>query len=58
MEKLFAALQEQHPGFDVVDVRFLANQPEVNGRQALEMDEDFAKAVREATPLDIGSLAG
>lgn len=57
MEKLFAALQEQHAGFDVVDVRFLANQPEVNGRLASEMDEEFAAAVREAVPVDIASIS-
>lgn len=57
MEKLFAAICEQHPGFEVVDVKLLANQHEVNGQDSAELDEQFAKAVREADgPVSLDSF--
>lgn len=56
MHKLFDALREQHPGYDVVDFRLLANQQEVNGRSAKELDDEFAEAVRSAMPIDIASI--
>lgn len=48
MEKLFAAIRDRHPGFEVVDVKLLANQHEVDGQDASELDEQLARAVREA----------
>lgn len=51
MDKLFNALRELHVGYDVVDLRLLANAQEVNGRQGPEMDHDFAESVRRAKPI-------
>lgn len=48
MEQLFQAIRDQHPGFEVLDVKLLANQHEVAGQDANELDEDFAKAIRQA----------
>lgn len=48
MEQLFDALHRQHPGFEVVDVKFLVNQLEVGGQDPDELDAMFAKAVAEA----------
>ena len=57
MEKLFAALKAQHLGFEVVDVRLLANQLEVNGRAAVDLDAEFADAITSAVAVDIASLS-
>lgn len=48
MDKLFDALRELHAGYDVVDLRLLANAQEVNGRPGPEMDGEFADAIRNA----------
>ena len=48
MQKLFAALRERHPGYEPVDVRFLVNQMEVDGRSAGVLDAQLAKAVADA----------
>jgi hypothetical protein len=55
MEKLFAALRERHPGYDVVDVRFLVDQNKVDGRPAEELDDAFAKAIRKAKRVDLAT---
>lgn len=54
MEKLFDAIRNQHPGFEVVDVKFLVNPLEVDGQDAEALDIEFAKAINEAD----GPLAG
>ncbi len=56
MEKLFAALREKHPGFDVVDFRLLANQHEADGQDVEQIDAAFAEAVRTAESRDIRQL--
>jgi hypothetical protein len=56
MEKLFAALRERHPGYEPVDVRFLVNQMEVNGRSASALDEELAKAVASAEVVPIETV--
>jgi hypothetical protein len=58
MEKLFSAIRDQHPGFEVVDFRLLANQHEVDGQDVEELDEQFAGAVRGADgPMSFSTLA-
>lgn len=52
MEKLFDAIRAQHPGCDVVDVRFLVNQFSVADQDVDELDEKLAEAVRKAERLD------
>lgn len=55
MEKLFAALRERHPGYDVVDVRFLVDHNHVNGRSASALDRAFAKAISDAERIDLAT---
>lgn len=57
MEKMFAALRERHPGYEVVDVRFLVDQHEANGRPAQELDKAFAKAIRIADRIDLATAS-
>ncbi len=56
MKQLFDALREKHAGYDVVDLRLLANAQEVNGRQASELDGEFAVSVREAVSFDPSTM--
>lgn len=56
MEKLFAALHEQHSGYSVVDVRFLADNSEANNQNVDDLDQSFAEAVSNARDLDISTL--
>ncbi len=58
MEKLFDALREKHPGYDVVDVRFLVDYQSTDGRQAAEFDGEFADAVRKAKRVDLATALG
>jgi hypothetical protein len=57
MEKLFAALAEQHPGFSVVDVRFLADNSRADNQNPDELDQQFADAISGATDLDLTALS-
>lgn len=54
MNQLFAAIREQHPGFEVMDVRLLANQNEVDNQDPEQLDVEFAAAVRSAEEMQIG----
>lgn len=56
MEKLFAALRERHPGYEVADVRFLVAAGEVTGRPAEELDEAFAHAIRNAERVNLADV--
>lgn len=53
MNQLFEALREMHEGYDVVDIRLLANAEEVNGRSGPELDAEFAQAVRSSKEIDL-----
>lgn len=53
MEKLFDAIRDQHPGCEVVDVRFLVNQYEVDDQDVDELDKQLAEAVQTAEEKDI-----
>jgi hypothetical protein len=55
MEKLFAALRERHPGYDVVDVRFLVDQTQVDGSPAENLDSAFAEAILKAKRVDLAT---
>lgn len=57
MEKLFAALHEKHPGYKVVDVRFLIDFNEADGRRAVDLDEAFAKAISKAERIDRATVS-
>ena len=58
MDKLFEAVRHQHPGFEVLDVKLLANQQEVADQDAAELDDAFAASVTAATgPLPIADFA-
>ena len=56
MKKLFAALRERHPGYDVCDVRFLVDNNELDGRPAEDLDAAFAKAIRAAERVDLATV--
>lgn len=57
MEKLFAALRDLVPGADVLDVRFLTNQNEVDDQPVSQIDEALAECLKDATPDDIALLS-
>ena len=58
MEKLFQAVRERHPGFEVLDVKLLANQYEVADQSAAELDASFAEAVKTAKgPIELADIA-
>ncbi|WP_425051515.1 hypothetical protein [Psychromarinibacter sp. S121] len=48
MEKLFQAIRDQHPGYDVLDVKLLANQHVVADQSATELDDAFSDAILAA----------
>ena len=48
MDKLYDAIRSQHPGCEVVDVRFLVNQYQVDDQDVDVLDAALAKAVEEA----------
>ncbi len=48
MKKLFDAIRSQHPGCEIVDVRFLVDQYQVDNQDVDELDAALAKAVDEA----------
>lgn len=48
MEKLFEAIQAEHPGCEVVDVRFLVNQYAVDNQDVDVLDAALAEAVKDA----------
>lgn len=48
MDKLFDAIRSQHPGCEVVDVRFLVDQYQVDNQDVDGLDAALAKAVEEA----------
>ena len=50
MEKLFAAIRDQHPGCEVVDVRFLVNKGQLDpkGHDVDKLDDSLADAVLNA----------
>jgi len=52
MEKLFNAIRNQHSGCEVVDVRFLADQYEVNDQDVIKLDVELAEAVSSAERID------
>jgi hypothetical protein len=56
MEKFFAAIRDQHPDFEVVDVRFLAERSAACDQDAGDMDALLAEAVKNATPITAESL--
>lgn len=51
MEQLFNALRDQHPGCEVVDVRFLVNLYEVEDQDVDDLDGKLASAVSTADEL-------
>ena len=53
MEKLFDAIRGQHPGCEVVDVRFLVNLDDVNDQDVDVLDKQLAYAVEHAETLPI-----
>ena len=48
MKKLFDAIQSRHPGFDVVDVRFLVSQWDVDNQAVDELDAALAEVVEKS----------
>ncbi len=50
MEKLFDAIRDQHPGCEVVDVRFLVNKLELQdeGHDVDALDASLAEAIMNA----------
>lgn len=48
MNLLFDAIREQHPGFEVMDIRLLADQNKVADQDADELDAKFAQAIKSA----------
>lgn len=57
LDKLFAAIRDQHSGYEIVDFRLLANQNEANGQDVEQLDVDFAQAVENAVDISVDELA-
>lgn len=56
MEKLFNAIRDQHSGCEVVDVRFLADQYQVDDQDVDKLDCDLAKAISNAESIELTEL--
>lgn len=56
MEKLFDAIRNQHSGCEVVDVRFLVNQYEVDDQDVNKLDVELAEAVCKAEHIELTIL--
>lgn len=56
MDQLFSALCSLVPGSQVLDVRFLVNQPEVADQDVSALDYALAECLRNRIPDDIASL--
>lgn len=56
MEHLFAALQERHPGHDLIDIRFSVDPTARCEMDPMQIDRQLAQAVRTARTLDVESL--
>ncbi|WP_339646429.1 hypothetical protein [Jannaschia helgolandensis] len=56
MQNLYAALAAAHPGFDVLDVKFMANLGEAADQKADELDSQFGTAVTNAENLELDQL--
>lgn len=58
MEKLFAALQEKHPGYEVRDIKFIMNVDDIDGQKASDVDAKMADIVKHAEILEDASILG
>lgn len=58
MEKLFAAVRDRHPGFDVVDFRLLVDQRSEGSESADDLDAQLAAAVASAELKDLSTVCG
>ncbi|WP_299285329.1 hypothetical protein [uncultured Tateyamaria sp.] len=58
MEKLFAALQEKHPGYEVRDIKFIMNVDDIDGQKASDVDANMANIVKHAEILEDASTLG
>lgn len=56
MHKLFAALRDLNPGYEVADIRFLVDGAVDNSQSLAEIDEQFSVAVREAKDFEWATL--
>lgn len=58
MEKLFAALQDKHPGYEVRDIKFIMNVDDIDGQKASDVDSKMALVVKNAEILEDASTLG
>lgn len=56
MQHLYEALTQAHPGFDVVDVKFLTNPSEADDQKAVDLDPKFAAAIETAVEVEPSSF--
>ena len=58
MEKLFAALEIKHSGYQVRDIKFIMNVDDIEGQKASNVDAKMAEMVKNADVLDTASQLG
>ncbi|WP_156477998.1 hypothetical protein [Acetobacter malorum] len=56
MHKLFAALRDLNPGYEVADIRFLVDVAVENNQSLSEIDDQFSAAVRDAKDFEWATL--
>lgn len=56
MHKLFDALRDLNPGYEVVDIRFLVDATVENSQSLAEIDDQFSVAVRDSRDFDWSKL--
>ena len=56
MQKLYQALGEAHPGFEVVDVKFMVNPGDANDQKSIDLDPLLATSVEKAVEVGAASF--
>lgn len=60
MKKLFAVLEKQHPGCEVIDIRFTLNVRDIDNNEPMysvaEFDTLLADAIENAEEMDISTM--
>ena len=56
MQKLYQALGDAHPGFEVLDVKFMFNPGDADDQKATDLDPKFAASIKDAVEVDAASF--
>lgn len=56
MQNLYEALGKAHPGFEVVDVKFMFNPGDADDQKPNDLDPLFSTAVENAVEVDPASF--